>query len=351
MNSHHRLSSFLSFLLAAVLPVMTADASAMRTRLKERVEERRAERAGKTDRNGEEMGGDAATCAEWSAKVKKLERVALRRNTGPQPDHADVAYGKEALEKLDVYLPPKTARKAGAPIIVMVHGGGWCVGDKMSGGVPGSKVTRWTPQGFVFVSVNYPMVNEGKDALAQAQHVARAVAFIQAKAADWGGDGTKVILMGHSAGAHLVSLVNADADIRKAQNVAPVLGTVSLDAGAVDVVKQMPAVYDFLKVRYREAFGETEAGWIAASPFHQLERGAAPWLGVCSTTRKDDPCAQARDYVAKSKGLGIDAQVLPQRKSHAEINKEMGEDGAYTSAVERFMATLDPEVKRRLKGS
>lgn len=342
--------SAITILLASALLSACVGASTVRERVKERMQERRAERTSNTDKDAEEMGGNAATCAEWSAKVKRLERVALRRNTGPKPDHADIAYGKEALEKLDVYLPPKATRKDGAPIIVMVHGGGWCVGDKASGGVTGAKVTHWVPQGFVFVSVNYPMVSDGKDALAQAQHVAKAVAYVQSKAAEWGGDASKVILMGHSAGAHLVSLVNADPDIRKANNVAPVLGTVSLDAGAVDVVKQMPQVYDFLKVRYREAFGETEAGWIAASPFHQLERGAAPWLGVCSTTRKDDPCAQARDYVTKSKGLGIDAQTLPLRKNHGEINKELGEDSAYTKAVERFMAGLDPAVARLLKG-
>jgi len=44
--------------------------------------------------------------------------------------------------------------------------------------------------------------------------------------------------------------VNADARIRQASGMRPVLGTVSLDAGAIDVVRQMPNVYPFLKTRY-----------------------------------------------------------------------------------------------------
>ncbi len=178
------------------------------------------------------------------------------------------------------------------------------------------------------------------DALAQAHHIARATAFVQAKARDWGGDPRRVILMGHSAGAHLVSLVNA---------VQPLLGVVSLDAGAIDVVRQMPNVYPFLEVRYREAFGDTESACVAASPFHQIDRTAAPWLGVCSTTRKDEPCRQAQAYAEKSNDLGIRAQVLPQRKSHGAINAELGTPGDYTRAVEAFMASLDPAVARRLR--
>jgi hypothetical protein len=111
----------------------------------------------------------------------------------------------------------------------------------------------------------------------------------------------------------------------------------------------MPKVYPFLKVRYREAFGNSETDWVAASPFHKLDRTAAPWLGVCSTTRKDDPCGQARAYAEKSNGLGVKASVLPEAKSHGAINKELGLPGDYTRGVEAFMAALDPVVARLLK--
>jgi len=333
----------LLFAVVAAGIVTDLQAGPLRDRLRERLQERAAESA-----EQENEGGNALSCADWARRVDRLQSRAAAAKPGPQPDLKDVAYGNGQREKLDVYLPAKGG-DAPAPVIVMVHGGGWCVGDKAVAGVTENKVARWADRGFVFVSINYPMVNEGSDALAQANHVARAVAYVQAHARAWRGDPGKLILMGHSAGAHLVSLVNADAGIRRANGVAPVLGTVSLDAGAIDVVRQMPKVYPFLKARYREAFGDSEQGWIAASPYHQLDRSAGPWLGVCSTTRQDDPCGQAQAYAEKSTRLGVKASVLPQAMSHGALNKELGLATDYTRQVEAFMAGLDPVVERLLR--
>ncbi len=342
-------------LLTASLPLWLgaapADAQTVRDRIRERMQERAEQRQQPSDTGDDadthDLGGGPASgalsCAEWSQRVNKLQQRAAGRHTDPAPDVRDVAYGAHALQKLDVYKAKATGTTP-APVILMVHGGGWCVGDKAASGVTANKVSRWTPKGFILVSANYPMVADGDNALAQARHIARALAFVQAHAAEWGGDGSRVILMGHSAGAHLVSLVNASPSLRAAEGAKAALGTVSLDAGAVDVVAQMPQVYAFLKTRYREAFGTTEAEWIAASPFHQLAAGASPWLGVCSSKRKDDPCAQARAYADKSRGLGIAAAALPQPKNHGAINSELGQPGAYTEAVERFMAGLDVGV-------
>ena len=343
-----------SLALLAILvavPLAGAQAGPLRERMRERMQERQEPRNAEGAEAGEmtDMGSNGQSCADWSQKVNRLQKRANGRNGGPSPDLKDVAYGSEARQKLDVFLPKGAGHRGPAPIILMVHGGGWCVGDKAGAQITENKVSRWVPKGFIFVSANYPMVGDGSDAQAQAHHIARAAAFVQARAREWGGDPARMILMGHSAGAHLVSLVNADVSVRQPSGVGPILGVVSLDAGAIDVVRQMPNVYSFLKVRYREAFGTTEAEWVVASPFHKQDRTAAPWLGVCSTTRKDDPCGQARAYADKSNGLGVRASVLPQRKSHGAINAELGLPGEYTRGVEAFMASLDPVVAGLLK--
>jgi acetyl esterase/lipase len=339
---------------AALTPSAFAQNGLLRERILERMQERRSqgEGAGANASAGEQGdmadlgGGNAMSCADWSRRVARLQERAAGRNAGPVPQYRDLAYGPHRLETLDVFAPRQAVGPA--PVIVMVHGGGWCVGDKGGASMTAGKVARWVQRGFVFVSVNYPMVSDGRDAIAQAAEIGRAVAFVQARARTWGGDPARLILMGHSAGAHLVSLVNADAGLRRETGVQPILGTISLDAGAIDVVTQMPRVYPFLKTRYLEAFGQTQAQWIAASPFHKLDASARPWLGVCSTTRKDDPCGQARAYAEKSNALGVAAEVLPQPKGHGALNKELGTPGAYTEAVEAFMRKLDPEVARRL---
>jgi arylformamidase len=305
-------------------------------------------RGGGDDASGvqAEFGG-IGTCADADKNFTRLLRGPLGgRMAGPAPDLKDIAYGSQAKQRLDVFLA-KSGDKP-APVIVMVHGGGWCVGDKALPGVTRGKHEHWGRKGFVFVSVNYPMIPDGSRALQQAASVARAVAYVQQHASEWGGDAQRVILMGHSAGAHLVSLVNADARLRAAEGVKPMLGVVSLDSGATNTVTQMNKSMPKMKGRFIEAFGSEESGWIQASPYHQLDRTAAPWLGVCSTQRPDDPCEQARQYAEKSNSLGVKATVLPVDKKHGAINKDLGDAGSYTAEVDRFLGGLDGAVLARI---
>ena len=119
----------------------------------------------------------------------------------------DLPYGSDRAQRVDVYLPdPKPAN---APIIAMVHGGAWAFGDKSNGQVVVNKSRRWVPHGVVFVSINNRLVPNANP-VEQAEDVARAVAFIQKEAKGWGADPAKLVLMGHSAGAHLVALLAAD---------------------------------------------------------------------------------------------------------------------------------------------
>jgi arylformamidase len=227
---------------------------------------------------------------------------------------------------------------------VMVHGGGWVTGDKAAPGVVGAKAVRWLERGFVFVSINYRFVPD-VDVLAQADDVARALAVVQARAKAWGGDPARIVLMGHSAGAHLAALVAADPARWRSTGLRPWLGTVSLDSGAYDVVALMGRRHFAL---FDTAFGKDPAAWAAASPVAAIAPGAPPVLAVCSRRRIDQSCAHARDYAARARATGARVEVLPAELSHGDINGKLGQPSSYTSAVERFMASLDPEIARRL---
>ena len=252
----------------------------------------------------------------------------------------DVAYGSDPAQRFDVY---RTEQANQAPVIFMVHGGGWSRGDKAMAAVVDNKVSRWLPAGFVFVSTNYRMLPQTKP-LDQARDVARALAAAQSQAASSGGDRSKFILMGHSAGAHLVALLNASPSIATEQGASPWLGTVALDSAALDVVQTMEGRHFRLHDR---AFGRSPAEWRAASPYQALGRGAPPMLAVCST-RRDDSCAQAHRFEAKARRLKLRCSVLERDLSHRQVNQELGEEGDYTRAVEAFLATLDSVVARAL---
>lgn len=245
----------------------------------------------------------------------------------------DLAYGPAADQKLDVYAPPNAK---GAPVIFMVHGGAWMFGDKGAEKVVANKTARWLPKGFVMVMPNYRMLPKNPP-VGQAADVGLALAYAQQHAAQWGGDPNRFILMGHSAGAHLVSLVSADPGIALGQGAKPWLGTVALDSASMDVVATMEAGQK--KFFYNKVFGSDRQGWAEASPYHRLTGQPKPFLLVCSSKREDS-CAQAERFAAKVKSLGGKAAVLPQALSHGDINGRLGGESEYTVRVDGFMAEL-----------
>lgn len=283
--------------------------------------------------------------AEWGEEADAVSAGGLPTGTRVL---RDLAYGTDAKQRLDVYLPPKVAQGLGKlPVIFMVHGGAWRVGDKAMSRVVDNKLARWSPRGVVFVSVNYRML-PGADPREQAEDVARALGFAQNKAADWGADPAGFVLMGHSAGAHLVSLLNSAPQRAFALGARPWLGTVSLDSAAMDV----PAIMQTRHYRfYDKAFGTDPAFWQETSPLQQLSSGAPPLFAVCSSQRPDKPCPATQRYAEAARRLGGRVEVLEQAASHSALNEDLGKPGAYTEAVEHFMASLSPALAAHLNGN
>lgn len=252
----------------------------------------------------------------------------------------NVRYGSDVRQRFDVYAP---AGARDAPVIFMVHGGGWAYGDKSAHGVVDNKVARWVPRGFVVISANYRMIPKA-DPVEQARDIARAVAVAQQRASSWGADRTKFVLMGHSAGAHLVSLLATSPSLAGDLPLAPWLGVVSIESGALDVVEIMRARHARL---FDRAFGRDTAYWRTASPIHALTQAAAPALLICST-RRSASCRQADRFAAKAASLGTRATVLREDLSHAEADALLGADPEYTAGVETFLRGLDLSIDRLL---
>ncbi len=249
---------------------------------------------------------------------------------------ADIAYGSDPAQRLDAYVPAHPTGDA----VLLVHGGGWRRGDKDSRKVVDNKLADWSALGMVVVSVDYRLLPEA-DPVTQAGDVAAALAYAQRHAREWGADPFRFVLAGHSAGAHLVALLDADPALARAHGAGAWRGTIALDSAALDVTKIMQSRHPSL---YDDAFGTDPAYWRAASPTLQLTREARPILLVCSTERASS-CDQARGFATAARRVGVRAEVLPEALSHGEINDKLGLPGAYTNAVDRFIASL-PAVAR-----
>jgi acetyl esterase/lipase len=277
----------------------------------------------------------AATAA--AAQPPARQRAETASPTLPLPEKIvvarDLPYGEDAAQRIDVYRPPEAR---GAPVLVMVHGGGWQRGSRKNAGVVANKAAHWLPQGYIFVSVDYRLLPDAGP-LDQAADVAAALAKVQREAPEWGGDPDKIILMGHSAGAHLVALLAARPDFVSAAGAKPWKATIALDSAAYDVGVIMSRPHEPL---YDPVFGKDRRLWEEASPTRKLAEKTAPMLLVCSTKRVVS-CNQAKAFARRAQSLGGRADVLEVDMTHMEINRDLGLPSAYTSDVDAFVASLD----------
>lgn len=309
--------------LALAVPAASVEAGALRDKIMEKRQERKEQRAEQVAEKNEMTDTETTDLAPQGlpAGTKVLR---------------DIAYGSDKRQTMDVYLPANAATHKAMPVIFMVHGGAWRTGSKTARGVVENKAAHWLPQGYIFISINYRMLPDIKP-LEQADDVAKALATAQSKAAEWGGSPKRFVIMGHSAGAHLVALLASSPAIAAKAGASAWLATIALDSAAYDINKIMEQKhYRF----YDEAFGAEPAYWQASSPTLQLKQAAAPFVAVCSSIRPDKPCAQAEVFINKARSLGMQALLLPQSLSHADINKNLGLDNAYTAAVDNFLKPL-----------
>lgn len=117
----------------------------------------------------------------------------------------DLPYGPGPRERFDVFRPADRFEDA-LPCVVFLHGGFWQEGDKS---VSGFAAKTFAALGWAYVSVGYTLTPEVTLTELTAQAHA-AVDGIVAQADALGIDPARIILVGHSAGAHLAASVIAD---------------------------------------------------------------------------------------------------------------------------------------------
>ncbi len=206
------------------------------------------------------------------------------------------------------------------------------MGDKKSQSVVENKVNFWLKKGYIVISTNYRLLPE-TPVREQVEDVAKALGIAQAQSASWGGDKTKFILMGHSAGAHIIAMLATTDTLYKANAITPPIAAVFLDSAVMDTPSLMRAKHLRL---YDQAFGSDTAYWQSLSPYHQLSSKRMPLLAVCSTKREDS-CPQAANFLSKASSFGTTTLLLKEDMSHRDINKLLGEDAVYTKVIDDFL--------------
>ena len=148
------------------------------------------------------------------------------------------SYGEHQRQKLDVLVP---AGAKAAPVLIFFHGGGWVGGDKKNYGF---LMRRFSHAGVVSIASNYRLSPEVQFP-AFVEDGASAIVWVRKNIADFGGDPNRIFLMGHSAGAHIVSLLaldekylrDAKTDQKSIRGVIPISGPLLLKASQVPQMK------------------------------------------------------------------------------------------------------------------
>jgi len=220
-----------------------------------------------------------------------------------QGDPADAA-----KHKLDLYLPQG---KTSFPVLLFVHGGSWRTGDRAIYKAVGERFAR---AGIGVAIPSYRLMPQNPHP-AQIEDVAAAFAWVHGNIAQFGGDPAKIFASGHSAGAHLVSLLALDEKYLK---------KFDLERRSIAGVIAMSGVYNVDKLDTfiaGDTGGNPGASKHDASPVAHARSGAPPfWISYCQWDYFDLP-KQARDFTATLKKNFVSVQLfyIPSESHISEV--------------------------------
>ena len=146
------------------------------------------------------MSSDPFRIRDHVADFDDIVAEILRRSDDARatlPMAADLAYGPDATETLDLFFPPGS--RMGRPVHLFIHGGYWRMFSKRDYAYVASTVTR---AGAIAAIVDYALMPTVRMERLVDQ-VRRAKGWLVRHVADYGGDPDRLTVSGHSAGAHL----------------------------------------------------------------------------------------------------------------------------------------------------
>jgi acetyl esterase/lipase len=222
---------------------------------------------------------------------KKASLAAVEKDL-PYADGGD-------QQMLDLYLPGKK----GFTTVVFTYGGGWHSGGRKSVKQIGEQMQSL---GYGCALLSHRLGPKDKFP-AQAEDVAAGFAWVKKNIETKGGDPKRVVLMGHSSGAHLSLLIAADPKYLAKHKLssADIAGVVGLST-PVDLEPREDKKgfgNTLMAGKGAEVFSRDTALMKAASPIQHVSKDLPLTLLVVG--EKDFPMLEkdARTFAEKSKGV------------------------------------------------
>jgi len=212
-----------------------------------------------------------------------------------------VAYGNLPRQRLDVYRPASAAPGERRPVLFFLYGGAWQGGERAEYRFIGE---TFAARGFIVVIPDYRVYPQVRFP-AFVQDAAAAFAWTHREASRLGGDPARIVVAGHSAGAHIGALLACDDRFLRAEGLPreAVHRFVGL-AGPYDFTPDEPAISAALS-------GEGDAA--LAMPARYVRGGEPPALLLIGEDDKRVARYNQERFAAalKAHGDDVDARVLP----------------------------------------
>lgn len=175
------------------------------------------------------------TSSEDDIQESRVMELITEMTSDVPTGGTNFVYGKDPAHHLHFWKGNSTK----PPLIVFVHGGSWRAGTHLDY-IGSRKVSHLTSKGYAFATVNFrlvPVVTVEE----QVQDVADAVAYLVKIAADLDFDSTRIVLMGHSSGAHVVTLLGTDTSYldRAGISIDIITGVISLDGSNYNALAEI----------------------------------------------------------------------------------------------------------------
>jgi acetyl esterase/lipase len=225
-----------------------------------------------------------------------------------------------------------------------VHGGGYSIGDKQN--QINNKVKLFNDAGWILVSVNYRLTTPALSGSAQYpdhyNDVAAAVAWVHENIAGYGGDPARVALLGHSAGADIVSNVVTNPAYLQAVglDLSAITCAGPLDTEGFDKAKAGATEPDGERDQWKNALGNNPDYIAETSATMLIKPGIEipPMIGVVrgSVGRQ----AIETEFLTALAAAGIATATIDARSlTHNEVNNQIGapNDRVMTEPLMQFL--------------
>ncbi|MEJ2209276.1 MAG: alpha/beta hydrolase [Anaerolineae bacterium] len=261
----------------------------------------------------------------WYVQLARTYLAARRFYNTYEPLARDVAFQPDMQPRLDVYSPPAGV---GYPVLFFVHGGSWKDFHKELFAPVAMKLV---PEGMVVVIPDYTLYpNAGYEQM--ADEVAAALSWTLENIDTYGGDPARVVVAGHSAGAHLAGLAVMDPRFLAAygHSSAEIRGLIGM-SGVYDV----QAEYDYWVEQgaYPEVIVEVMGGeerFAPASPIEYVRPDLPPVLLIHGDRDETVPVSIATAFHAALLSVGADSELeVYDGRGHADyLFAALAQDGS-----------------------